>query len=294
METVPTTSSVDVAEPADGDHDDELEAEDDRKVFRSEELCVEGEEPSGEACQSRREDEEAQFEHGHVDPSAGGRRLAGRDGLECPAGARVHEVGGKQESDGHETPDDRGVRRAPDRVAADLERLGDSDTVLSARKTVLRVEERHHDQVECERGESEVVAAEAKERHADDCCDHGRHNGCDRDGHQRVDAGVDVDEALVGVEPNREEAGRVRADQEERSLSERDLAREAHEQRQPQRDECVQRIRSYDRHGSRKLERDPAGEGGCGQKCREPRPRRQRRRRPVSARRIGVQTASFA
>ena len=96
------------------------------------------------------------------------------------------------------------MRGATERAAADLEWLGDSDTGLSARKSVLRVEERHHDQVECERGEGEVVAAEAKERHADECCDRGGHDGCDRDGDKGVDAGVDVDEALVGVEPNGE------------------------------------------------------------------------------------------
>ena len=241
------------------------------------------------------EDEEAQLEHGHVDPGAGGGRLAGGDGLECPAGARVYEVGGKQESDSDETPDDRGVRRAADRMAADLERLRDGDAVLPARESVLRVEERHHDQVEGERGEGEVVAAEAKERHADDCCDHGRHDGCDRDGEQGVDAGVDVDEALVGVEPDGEQAGRVRADQEERTLPERDLAREAHEQGQPERDERVQPHAVVETDVElRELERKPAGEDGRGKKRREPRRPRQPAQAFPPARRVGVQTASSA
>ena len=130
--------------------------------------------------------------------------------------------------------------------------------------------------MECEGGEGEVVAAEAKERHADDCCDDGRHDGRDRDGEQGVDAGVDVDEALVGVEPNGEEPGRVRADQEERSLPERDLAREAHEQGQPERDERVQPHSVVETDIElRELEREPAGERGRGEKRREPRRPRQ-------------------
>ena len=132
----------------------------------------------------------------------------------------MHEVGGQQQRDRDETPDHRGMCRAADRMAADLERLRDRDAVLSARESVLGVEERHHDQVERERGEREVVAAEPKERYADDCRDDGRHDRCDGDGDKRVDAGVEVDEALVGVETDGEQAGGVRADQEERSLPE--------------------------------------------------------------------------
>ena len=158
-------------------------------------------------------------------------------------------------------------------MAADLERLCDRDAVLSARESVLGVEERQHDQVESEGGEREVVAAEPKERYADDCRDDGRHDRCDGDGDQRVDAGVEVDEALVGIETDREQSGGVRADQEEGSLPERDLAREAHQQGEPERDERVQPHPVVEADVElRKLEREPAGEDRGGEEQRRTAP----------------------
>ena len=177
-------------------------------------------------------------------------------------------------------------------MTADLERLCDRDAVLSARESVLGVEERQHDQVERERGEREVVAAEPKERYADDCRDDGRHDRCDGDGDQRVDAGVEVDEALVGIETDREQSGGVRADQEERSLPERDLAREAHQQGEPERDERVQPHPVVEADVElRKLEREPAGEGGGGEEQRQPR-RACQAAHGLPGRRVGGHTAS--
>ena len=40
---------------------------------------------------------------------------------------------------------------------------------------------------------------------------------------------------VVGIDPDREQRGRICADQEERSLTERDLPGEAREERQPDR-----------------------------------------------------------
>ncbi len=54
-----------------------------------------------------------------------------------------------------------------DLLAGDDEPLRDGDAVLPAGEAVLRVQERPGDQGESERGESEVVAAQAHQRDAD-------------------------------------------------------------------------------------------------------------------------------
>ena len=53
---------------------------------------------------------------------------------------------------------------------------------------------------ERERREREVVAVEAKERHADHRGEHRRHDGRREHGEHRRDAGVGIDEARVGVD----------------------------------------------------------------------------------------------
>ncbi len=128
---------------------------------------------------------------------------------------------------------------------------------------VLRVQERPGDQGERERGEREVVAAQAHQRDADHHRDPRGDERCDRDREQGIDACLRVDEPRVGVEPHRQEAGGVGADQEEPSLAERHLARESHEQRQADRDQCVQAHPVVEPDVAQpELEREPAREDG--------------------------------
>ena len=150
------------------------------------------------------------------------------------------EVRREEERDADEHPDDRGVSCTGDLVACDDEPLRDSDAVLPAGEAVLRVQERPGDQGERERGEREVVAAQAHQRDADHHRDPRGDEWCDRDGEQGIDACLRVDEPRVRVEPHRQQPGGVGADQEEPSLAERDLAREPHEQGEADRDECIQ------------------------------------------------------
>jgi hypothetical protein len=115
--------------------------------------------------------------------------------------------------------------------------------------------------VKCERREGEIVPAEAKQRNADDRGDRRRHDGGDDDRQQGVDAGVGIEEPVVGVEPNGQERGGVGADQEEGALPEGDLAGEAHEQRETDRDERVEAHPVVETElALRELEGQPTGE----------------------------------
>ena len=83
------------------------------------------------------------------------------------------------------------------------------------------------------------MAAEAQQRHADDRSDHGSDDGRSEDGDEGRDARVGSMKRCRRVEPNGEDRRRVGADEEERALAQRDLTREAHQQREADRDERV-------------------------------------------------------
>ena len=148
MATAPRDRPVDVAEPADRHHHDELQAEHDREGVRRDVLKPEGEHAAREARERSCEHEDAQLRRRDVDPGRGRGLLSACDRLQGSPGARMDQVAGEEQRDGDEAPHDCRVRRSGDRVRADLERPRDGDPVLPAREAALGVEQREGDQVQ--------------------------------------------------------------------------------------------------------------------------------------------------
>ena len=96
-----------------------------------------------------------------------------------PARERTRLIG-EQQRHGDEPPDDRRMQRPAQLVPRDLERLRDRDAVLAAAEAVLRIEQAEGDQVQRERREREVVAAQPQQRHADQRGDAAVTNGAAR------------------------------------------------------------------------------------------------------------------
>jgi hypothetical protein len=106
-------------------------------------------------------------------------------------------------------------------VAGDVERRdADEAGILAAGEVVLGEESGEEDEVEGERGEGQVVAAQAEQGHADDRGDHAREHGRGGEREQRVPAGLWVEQPLVRVDPDREDPGRVGAERVEGALAE--------------------------------------------------------------------------
>ena len=114
------------------------------------------------------------------------------------------------------------------------------------------------------------MPAQPKQRDADECRERRseKRSGCERE--QRIDSRFGIEEALVGVETDREQSRRVGADEEERALPERNLARETHQQREPDRDEGIHPhpVVAAGVEGA-ELEREPAGEDRGGRQSAE-------------------------